>query len=899
MGISPRHPVPQLALRRGERGMALITGIMLLLLVSSLLAGFLTVVTADSRLRGIDRSRTQSFYAAYAGLEKLTADLGNLFLSDFSPEPDEVIALQDETPPLPGVLYAAPDGLGYSITFTPDAAGNPLAVTRTITSGPFEGLRGLVTSYALTTTARMPDGAESRVTRDVNTVSIPVFQFGIFSETDVTFAANNTFNFGGRVHTNGSLWLNAASGGTTTLTDRVTVVRNIYRTHLANTRLNDGTHEGVVNVARAAGSTRPMSESEGSMLSLTAANPDWTNISIGTYNGFIRTGDTGAKRLNLPLVSLGAQPIDLIRRPLPGEDPMLTEQRLFAQASIRILLSDQANRITDLPGVTPGTTPLVAGAQWGPVGNQVPLGTTFAANTTVATNVGYLTPVAAPVQSGFLKVEYRNAAGDWTDVTTEWLNLGYSKRNIDALNGTAARCAESPAHTANAIIRIQRMKETPLTNPPCGTRTAGPANVGNSDLNATATDYWPLTFYDVREAYQRDNLSTDEETAAGREIYLGGVMHYIELDVNNLRRWLLGQIGLSGPAVVEEDGYTVYFSDRRGNRTLAGAETGEYGFEDVVNPASASGTPNGALDGGAGAFPNGYEDANDNGVLDNYGYTAPMPAFGWNANAALTPYLPGANARSLITGVCRPAGPAPGVPCAGATTIAAGIEIRNKARANPPLLFRRVLRVTNGALGNLPADGLTIASENPVYVEGNYNANTAAFGAGSVPAAIMADAITILSETWRQPAQVAQTGGGGTILQWFAHGDTRSFNDPNDPDSRPAGTTKFRFAALSGKQKAFPQLGTPASFGTDGGVHNFLHLLEDWANGSTLHYMGSVASFFHSRQAMGLYRCCTNVYNLPARNFSFDVNFLTPALLPPKTPMFRDVNTTRFRHVTR
>ena len=61
------------------------------------------------------------------------------------------------------------------------------------------------------------------------------------------------------------------------------------------------------------------------------------------------------------------------------------------------------------------------------------------------------------------------------------------------------------------------------------------------------------------------------------------------------------------------NGYTVYFSDRRGNRNAANAETGEFGFEDIVNPASAAGTPNGALDAG--------EDVNGNGVLDVYGET--------------------------------------------------------------------------------------------------------------------------------------------------------------------------------------------------------------------------------------------------------------------------------------
>ena len=46
------------------------------------------------------------------------------------------------------------------------------------------------------------------------------------------------------------------------------------------------------------------------------------------------------------------------------------------------------------------------------------------------------------------------------------------------------------------------------------------------------------------------------------------------------------------------------------------------------------------------------------------------------------------------------------------------------ARSNRPIFFRRALKLTNGGGTNLRSSGitgLTIASENPVYVQGNYN----------------------------------------------------------------------------------------------------------------------------------------------------------------------------------
>ena len=46
-----------------------------------------------------------------------------------------------------------------------------------------------------------------KLQRQVQVVAIPVFQFGIYSDSDLSFFAGPPFNFGGRVHTNGNLWL--------------------------------------------------------------------------------------------------------------------------------------------------------------------------------------------------------------------------------------------------------------------------------------------------------------------------------------------------------------------------------------------------------------------------------------------------------------------------------------------------------------------------------------------------------------------------------------------------------------------------------------------------------------------------------------------------------------------
>ena len=174
--------------------------------------------------------------------------------------------------------------------------------------------------------------------------------------------------------------------------------------------------------------------------------------------------------------------------------------------------------------------------------------------------------------------------------------------------------------------------------------------------------------------------------------------------------------------------------------------------------------------------------------------------------------------------------------------------------------------------------GLTIAAENPVYVEGDWNA-TAGFPAALRRHVDRGDSLTLLSSAWR---------------------DITSFANPFNPGARdrgrrsrgigsrrlPARTTRFRTRRWSRR----------LDFGTDGGAHNFLHMLE---SGGTVNYRGSIATFFYSRQATGTYKCCVTVYGAPVRQFNFDVNFLTPALLPPLTPVFRDLNTLGFSVETR
>jgi hypothetical protein len=833
---------------RAEAGMALLSTVMVMMLVSALLAGFVALVVADQQAGGLNRDQTQAYAAAHAGLEKLTADLGDVFLGgNYSPNQAVLDGLEAQPPTVQGFAFDAPGGVaddGYRIVADP-------VETKQVPSGPFQGLVGLITPYTITVTARSQSGGEVRMRRTMQTVGVPVFQFGIFSENDLSFHANE-FAFGGRVHSNANIFIASVANTTLTLSDRVSAVGEIIRTHFANGQ-SAAAYTGTIRAATTSGCKPPpataagcrnLAANEGSLVGNvgSAANPNWTNISTNLYKSYLRTSLTGARSLELPLVSDGAEPVDIIRRPNPASpDPLtLRPQRFYNLASLRILLSDTVAELTSLPDVV--GTPVSLGVATLPVA----AGGRNLARSTGNANDGYRSPAGTPLINGFILINRQDTNGNWHDVTNEILSLGITGRNLSN-SGCTNR-------DPNAIIRLQHVKDAPaFSGGTCGA-TGTPGSDGR--------DLWSNALYDPREGLRRDNESTSQNL-----LYLGGIVHYVELDVNNYKRWVEGTIGTSGSDSQNETGYVVYFSDRRNNRNAAGFETGEYGWEDFINSDSVS-TPNGTLQVG--------EDMNASGTLETYGNT---PVLGY------TPVAPSGS------GTWGSGSPLNATANVWSTTVNRGV-----ARANRPVFFRRALKLANGGLGQLPSNGLqglTVASENPVYVQGNYNAcglPTAACASNGFDgvgmqhrsAAIIADAVTLLSRAWN---------------------DINSFTSPHNPAGRAAATTWYRMGVIAGKGVNFPypnnNAGDPANFGSDGGAHNFLRFVEDWGASTIFNYRGSMVSLFTSRQAVGTWKCCQNVYNPPGRTVVFEEEFLDPMLLPPRTPMFRDVNTLTFRQLLR
>jgi hypothetical protein len=152
------------------------------------------------------------------------------------------------------------------------------------------------------------------------------------------------------------------------------------------------------------------------------------------------------------------------------------------------------------------------------------------------------------------------------------------------------------------------------------------------------------------------------------------------------------------------------------------------------------------------------------------------------------------------------------------------------------------VRLTNGS--TLPSK-LTVVSEDPVYIKGDYNT------VAKKGAAVIGDAVNLLSNAW----DGSKTKG-----------------------SLPAASaTTYNVAMVAGN------LNTTVG-GYNGGLENLPRFHEDWS-GKTCSIAGSFVNTWYSAFATGAWNIGGDFYNPPARLWTYDTAYNSVANLPPFTPM--------------
>ncbi len=179
----------------------------------------------------------------------------------------------------------------------------------------------------------------------------------------------------------------------------------------------------------------------------------------------------------------------------------------------------------------------------------------------------------------------------------------------------------------------------------------------------------------------------------------------------------------------------------------------------------------------------------------------------------------------------------------------------------------------------LDPTGITVVTDQAMYVQGNFNQNNVpppnppgapAPPAGNLPkqpAAIIADSINVLSSRY---------------FRTDATGNDRQSNKALTAADRDATSTTINAAFLAGVDTTEPN-------DYNGGVENYPRFHEDWGSVNTLYYLGSFVSLGEPVHVDGRW-CGTgstcNIYNPPTRQYDYEPMFNNAANLPPLTPRF-------------
>ena len=140
--------------------------------------------------------------------------------------------------------------------------------------------------------------------------------------------------------------------------------------------------------------------------------------------------------------------------------------------------------------------------------------------------------------------------------------------------------------------------------------------------------------------------------------------------------------------------------------------------------------------------------------------------------------------------------------------------------------------------------GLTVVSSTPVYVQGDYNTQS------KKPAAVITDAINLLSNSWTGTKSPGQLPG--------------------------ASDTTYNVAVITGNEVT-----SPGQY--NGGFENLPRFHEKWSN-RNCNITGAFANTWRSQMATGDWHYGGDVYQAPKRNWFYDTDF-DEDKLPPFTPM--------------
>ena len=316
----PGRPVRPLG---NERGIALITMMLLLTALTMLGLGAVVISSIDMQLAGNYYQNSRAFYAAEAGVEKALSDIQSLL--------DGQGTVTDAE--LAGIAPPAIANFTYE-QFT--VARSDSSYVDTVDSGPYMGLVSL--NQPITITSRVVGPGKSRysIIVQVEGLQIPIFQFGVFYDDSLEIHNGAPMDFIGRVHTNSSLFLGTNS--TSAFHRHITAAGNLYRYRI----WNGETFGGTISIERPDATLLTLTYD-----SQTYAGNDvgWVNQTNTDFQGRLRTRAHNVTPLGMPIPQSIA-PIEIVKRRNAGDIVSLKSERLDWKADLRVYSNADLSTIT-------------------------------------------------------------------------------------------------------------------------------------------------------------------------------------------------------------------------------------------------------------------------------------------------------------------------------------------------------------------------------------------------------------------------------------------------------------------------------------------------------------------------------------------------------------------------
>ncbi|MEE9554434.1 MAG: PilX N-terminal domain-containing pilus assembly protein [candidate division Zixibacteria bacterium] len=284
--------------QNGQRGMVLIVCLIILLMLSLIGIASITTSNSDLTVAGNELNQTGSFYAAESGLERAASEMKASYESSGippSPLPHGEVELNNHH---------------FTYTVTDDGP----AVVDTLDIGSYNGLLALIREFNINAVGYDPEFAIAvELEMGYMDALVPLYQFAVYYENDLEIAPGLDLNIGGRVHSNGNIYVQ--SDNNVYFDSYVTSGGDIV--HGRKPGGGSVNNSGNVYLMDDLGNHVNMRNGDGTYLDSYDAN--WVNNSLARWGGMVEDDNHGITELNMPVVSDGPT-TDLIDRGAGNSD---------------------------------------------------------------------------------------------------------------------------------------------------------------------------------------------------------------------------------------------------------------------------------------------------------------------------------------------------------------------------------------------------------------------------------------------------------------------------------------------------------------------------------------------------------------------------------------------------